>query len=110
MAEAKSLIKLLREMPVKSGDAGKTTEVEQTFGDGRRVTLKIRKISNGFIICKDTFTPLIKNKPHSDITEADYDRQLKSAEFYVKEDPRKGAEEEDIFAEFLLDHDLIPTG
>ena len=108
-----SLLNRLRQTPGKTHDQSEVTQVEQEFADGRRVTLKVEKISNGFLVIKETYTPMDKHKNRSEITDSDYSNQHKTATLYVKNDPRipkKSEEKEDLFSEFLLDTNLTPAG
>lgn len=107
--ETSTLLKQLRSIPGKTSDQDQVTEVEQRFENGTRITLSVRKIHNGFIIKKDTYVPLPKDKKSSDITEADYSNQHKTAEFFVKKDPRKTEENEDFFSDFLMGETATPV-
>lgn len=113
-AETSNLLQQLRTIPGKTSDQDQVTEVEQRFENGTRITLRVEKIHNGFLVVKETFKPLPKDKKHSELTDADYDNQHKTARFYVKEDPRKTAKkdeaEEDFFTAFLLDTGAIVAG
>lgn len=91
------------------------SEVSQTYEDGSRITLEVRKIRNGFLTKKSTFTPIPKDKKHSDATDSDYEKQHRCEEFFTVRDPRKNMSEKplkeektDVFAEFVLETGLLP--
>ena len=110
--ETSNLLKQLQTIPGKTSDQDEVTEVEQRFADGRRVTLKVEKIHNGFLVVKETYKPLPKDKKHSDITDKDYKDQHRTVRFFTKEDPRKeqkdkSDDKQDFFSAFLLDEGIM---
>lgn len=109
---------LLKAMRASSGDAkgaDLVSEVSQTYEDGSSVTIVVRKIKNGFLTKKETFTPMDKDKPNSEQSERDWERQHRCEEFFTVKDPRTTMtekplkeEKEDFFSKFVLETGLMP--